>query len=418
MRDVDLYAQILGLCEPWEVTSVDLDRAAGQLVVKVSLMADAALRCPHCGQAAPGYDRRIRRWRHLDTCQYVTILEAEVPRLSCPEHGVVTILVPWAEPDSGFTQLFEALVIDWLKEASTQAVARQMGLSWGAIDRIMQRAVARGLARRKTVSPQRLCVDETSFRKRHDYVTVVTDPQVGTVLHVADDRKTGSLAGFYEGLSDAQRAGIEAVAMDMWPAYINATRAHVPGAEDKIAFDRFHVAKLLGEAVDQVRRQEHKQLRTQGRDDLTGSRYVWLTDPANMTAAQQERFRWLRHGALKTARAWAIKDLASQLWDYRSRTWAKKAWDRWLGWALRCRLPPIRKVALTIKAHLWGILNAIVLRQSNGHAEGMNSRIQRIKQRACGFRNKERFRNAIYFHLGGLDLYPDDPANMQTHLMR
>jgi transposase len=128
---------------------------------------------------------------------------------------VVTILVPWAEPDSGFTQLFEALVIDWLKEASTQAVARQMGLSWGAIDRIMQRAVARGLARRKTVSPQRLCVDETSFRKRHDYVTVVTDPQVGTVLHVADDRKTGSLAGFYEGLSDAQRAGIEAVAMDM-----------------------------------------------------------------------------------------------------------------------------------------------------------------------------------------------------------
>lgn len=411
MRDVDLYAQILGLSLPWEVTAVDLDRAAGQLVVNVSLAEGVQLSCPHCGRASPGYDRRVRRWRHLDTCQYVTILEAEVPRLSCAEHGVVTAAVPWAEPDSGFTQLFEALVIDWLQEASLQAVARQLGLSWGAIDRIMKRAVTRGLARRDAVAPRRLCVDETSFRKRHDYVTVVTDPQAGTVLHVADDRRTGSLAAFYEGLDDARKAGVEAVAMDMWPAYINATRAHVPEAEDKIAFDRFHVAKLLGEAVDQVRRQEHKQLRQQGREDLKGSRYVWLTDPANMTAVQKERFQALRHGTLKTARAWAIKDLASQLWDYRSRTWAKKAWVRWLGWALRCRLPPMRKVALTIKAHLWGILNAIVLKQSNGHAEGMNSRIQRIKQRACGFRNKERFRNAIYFHLGGLDLYPEGIRN-------
>lgn len=406
MRDVDLYAQILGLTVPWEVTAVELDRAAGQLVVQVALMADTALACPQCGRPSPGYDRRVRRWRHLDTCQYVTILEAEVPRLSCPEHGVVTASVPWAEPDSGFTQLFEALGIDWLQEASIQAVARQLGLSWGAIDRIMQRAVARGLARREAVSPRRLCVDETSFRKRHDYVTVVTDPQAGTVLHVADDRRSGSLGEFYAGLSEAQKARIEAVSMDMWPAYINATWDHVPGAETKIAFDRFHVAKLLGEAVDQVRRQEHKQLRAQGCDDLKGSRYVWLTDPANMTVAQKDRFQALRQGTLKTARAWAIKDLAAQLWDYRSRSWAKKAWDRWLGWALRCQLPPMRKVALTIKAHLWGILNAIVLRQSNGHAEGMNSKIQRIKQRACGFRNKERFRNAIYFHLGGLDLYP------------
>lgn len=110
-----MFAQILGLSVPWEVTAVDLARAAGQLVVKVSLMADAVLGCPHCGQFCPGYDRRVRRWRHLDTCQYVTILEAEVPRLSCPEHGAMTATVPWAEPDSGFTQLFEALVIDWLK---------------------------------------------------------------------------------------------------------------------------------------------------------------------------------------------------------------------------------------------------------------------------------------------------------------
>jgi len=142
-------------------------------------------------------------------------------------------------------------------------------------------------------------------------VTVVTDPQAGTVLHVADDRKAASLTTFYASLSPEQAAGIEAVSMDMWPAYINATRAHVPGAQDKIAFDRSHVAKLLGEAVDRVRRQEHRLLRAQGCDDLKGSRYVWLTDPARMTTLQKARFQALRRTTLKKARAWAIKDLGT-----------------------------------------------------------------------------------------------------------
>jgi len=148
MRDIDLYTQILGLSLPWKVDAVELDRAAGQLLVKVSLSDSAVLCCPHCGHDSAGYDHRVRRWRHLDTCQYETILEARVPRVRCPEHGVVTVQVPWADADSGFTQLFEALVIDWLQEASIQAVSRQLGLSWGVIDRIMQRAVTRGLARR------------------------------------------------------------------------------------------------------------------------------------------------------------------------------------------------------------------------------------------------------------------------------
>ena len=145
---------------------------------------------------------------------------------------------------------------------------------------------------------------------------------------------------------------------------------------------------------------------SQGTDVLKGSKYTWLTRVENMTDAQRERFVALRNSTLKTARAWAIKDTAMHLWHYRSRTWAHKAWQRWLGWALRCRLPPMRAAALTIKRQLWGVLNAIVLDLHNGHAESMNSRIQRIKQRACGFRNRDRFRNAIYFHLGGLDLSP------------
>jgi transposase len=406
MRDKDLYSQILGIQTPWQVSDVELDNQSGEVTVHVEQQAGQPLTCPQCGSVCAGYDKRQRRWRHLDTCQYKTILVGDVPRVECKEHGVVTVSVPWAEPGSGFTALFEALVIDWLKEASVSAVSRLMGLSWNAIDGIMQRAVERGLSRREAFNPIHLGVDETSFRKRHDYVTIVSDQDTGRVLHVGEDRKKAGLKAWYESLYDEQRSAIESVSMDMWPAFINATLESLPGAENKIAFDKFHVAKYLGEAVDKVRRQEHKALMNEGYEDLKGSKYDWLYNPENMTRQQKRRFSVLRDSALKTARAWAIKELAMSLWSYVSKTWAEKGWKRWLSWAQRSRLDPIREVAKTIKEHLWGILNAIVLKVSNGPAEGINSKIKTIKVRSRGFRNKRRFANAIYFHLGGLNLYP------------
>jgi transposase len=303
--------------------------------------------------------------------------------------------------------MFEALVIDWLKEASTLGVSRLMGLSWNAIDGIMQRAVERGLSRRDETRATQIGVDETAFRKRHDYVTIVSDQKVGTVLHVGSDRKKQGLKDWYGSLSEEQREAIESVSMDMWPAFINATLESIPDAEEKIAFDKFHVAKYLGEAVDKVRRQEHKALMSEGYEDLKGSKYDWLYNPENMTRKHKMRFKMLRESTLKTARAWAIKEMAMSLWHYVSKTWARKGWEQWLSWAVRSRLKPIKEVAKTIKEHLWGILNAIVLKVSNGPAEGLNSRIKTIKVRSRGFRNKKRFANAIYFHLGGLDLYPE-----------
>ena len=407
MRDKDLYAQILGIENPWQVSNVELALSEGEVTVHVELKEGAKLCCPTCGRVTPGYDSRTRRWRHLDTCQYKTILVADVPRIECKEHGVVTLAVPWAEPGSGFTAMFEALVIDWLKEASISAVARLMSLSWNAIDGIMQRAVERGLSRREVLCPTQIGVDETAFRKRHDYVTVVSDQDAGTVLHVGNDRKKETLKAWFDGLTEEQRAAIESVSMDMWPAFINATLESLPEANEKIAFDKFHVAKYLGEAVDKVRRQEHKALMSEGYEDLKGSKYDWLYNPENMTCKQKRRFKALRESTLKTARAWAIKELAMSLWHYVSKTWARKGWQQWQSWAIRSRLDPIREVAKTIKEHLWGILNAVVLKVSNGPAEGLNSRIKMIKVRSRGFRNKERFANAIYFHLGGLDLYPE-----------
>ena len=280
MRDKDLYARILDIEAPWRVADVELNLQQGEVVVHVEHHGKA-LNCPECGQPARRYDTRQRRWRHLDTCQYRTILAAELPRVQCERHKVKQVAAPWSESGSRFTALFEALVIDWLREANTAAVAQQMGLSWDEVDGIMQRAVQRGLERREVQAPQRIGVDETSFQKRHEYVTVVNDLD-GHVLHVADGRGKESLEEFYKQFDREQLAGIKTVAMDMWEPYIRVTTQYVADAQEKIAFDKFHVAGHLGDAVDRVRRAEHRRLA--GADDqrLKGSRYRWLTNPENM----------------------------------------------------------------------------------------------------------------------------------------
>jgi len=407
MRDKDLYAAILGIRLPWQVASVELLESTEEVRVRIEARPGTRFDCPRCGsRPCPGYDTRRRRWRHLDTCQFKTILEADVPRIECAEHGVVQVDVPWAEPGSGFTALMDALVIEWLKEASIQAVARRMRLSWSQVDGIMQRAVRRGLARRGPVAPKRIGVDETSFQKRHEYVTVVNDLDHGRVVWVADGRGQSALDGFYEGLTPRGRESIEAVAMDMWMPYICSTAIHVPQAEEKIAFDRFHVVKHLTDAVDQVRRHENRQLVSAGDDRLKRSKYLWLRRSQDLRGQQRLRFRDLKNSALKTARAWALKEAAVRIWGYTVRGWARRAWNAWLDWASRCRLEPMVKVAKMIRYHLIGILNADVLGVTNARAESLNAKIQKVKRMACGFRNRARFRNAILFHLGGLDLAP------------
>jgi transposase len=406
MHDKELYAAILGIRSPWLVTRVELDAKSEQVSVLIEAQAGSTFECPTCSKVSPGYDTRRRSWRHLDTCQFKTILVAEVPRVRCAEHGVLQIAVPWAEAGSGFTALMEALVINWLKEASIQAVARRMKLTWDQIDGIMQRAVKRGLARRTLGPLARLCVDETSFQKRHEYVTIVTNLEGNSVVYVADGRNQAALDGFWAELTPDQLAAIEAVAMDMCAPYIRSTKEHLPGADEKICFDRFHVARAINEAVNTVRKQEHRELCAIGDPVLKGTKYVWVKNPENRTEIQESLFNHLRDSGLKVARAWAIKELARSLWSYVTRGWAKRAWEKWISWAMRCRLEPMRRVAKTVRAFLWGILNAIKLDVTSAAGESINAKIQRVKDRSCGFRSRERFRNAIYFHCGGLDLYP------------
>lgn len=406
MDEKILYAKLLGLNSPWGVDKVELRLDEGEVHVWVVLPPKQLWVCPDCLERAPIHDHRERVWRHLDTFQYRTLLHARVPRLNCPRHGVRQLRVPWAEEGSRFTALFEALAIDWMKQAPLAAVAERLHLSWDEAAGIQERAVRRGLARREVETVRYLGVDETSFQRRHEYVSVVTDLERTRVLYVADDRKRESLDSFWQGLSREHLGSIEAVAMDMWEPYIRSTRAHLPDADSKIVFDKFHVAQHLNNAVDKVRRQENRQLLAEGKPWLVKTKFSWLRNPENFTQQSWREFAPLRESVLKTARAWALKEAAMCLWDLRYLGVVERNFRAWYNWAIRSRLEPIKRVARMIKAHWTNIKTYFKHRITNAGAESINAKIQMVKYMSRGFRNRQRFRNAIYFHCGGLDLYP------------
>jgi len=347
-------------------------------------------------------------WRHLDTCQYQTFLHARVPRVACPTHGVRQVRVPWAEARSRFTLLMERLVIDLILQCSTiTGACRIARVTWDEAWGIMERAVARGRAGKVAQPIPYLGVDEKAFRKGHRYHTVVCDLERSTVECVAEDRCTDSPAAYYRALADEHRAGIQAVAMDMWEPYIRATREGLPEGEQKIVFDRFHIMRAMTGAVDTVRKQEHRAFRRAGLDSpLTGTRYLWLYSAEHLPASDAETSAALRALNLKVGRAWAIKEALRTLWTYRQGAAVQRFFARWYAWAIRSRLKPIRAAAATLKRHLDGVLRFVKHPITNGVAEGLNSKIMSIKRKAGGFRNPQNFTTAIYFHCGGLDLYP------------
>ena len=344
--------------------------------------------CPHCARGLPLYDHAEERtWRHLDSCQYQTHLHARIPRVACGEHGVVQVTVPWAEARSRFTLLFERLAIDVLGQCDVTGATKILRVSWDEAWGIMERAVTRGRQRKAPKVVRRIGVNEKAAAKGHRYVTLVCDLEDGTVEHIADARKKESRDGDYQGLSAEQLAGLEAVAMDMWEPYIQATLARVPEAAGKIVFDRFHVMGYLGKAVDTVRKQEHRELMASGDATLKGSKYLWLYSRENVPARRRDEFDALRRKELKVGRAWAIKESLRRLWHYVYPASGWKFWKRWYFWATHNRLEPIRKAAGTVRRHIDNILTYYQHPVTNAMSEGLNSKIQKIKSMACGFRN-------------------------------
>jgi transposase len=269
----------------------------------------------------------------------------------------------------------------------------------------MDRAVERGLLERNLDEVTHVGLDEKSFRRGQDDISVMTDIDASRVLEVSEGRDEAAADVLWDTLSQEQKEHVEAVAMDMWQAYENSTTKQVPEAE--IVQDRFHIAKYLNEAVDKVRRQEHKLLKGDGDETLKGTKQLWLYSPGNMSDEQWSELEALRFQDLKTSRAWALREHFRWFWEYTYAGNAKKFFSSWYQWASRCRLPPVVKVAKMIKRRLPNIVTWFRHRISNGPAEGFNSRIQSIKSAARGFRSFKNYRTRILFFCGKLKLNPD-----------
>jgi transposase len=407
MESKELYQCLLGLNEPWTVERVELDMNRQQVDVYAEHPSGTRFGCPECGQELAVYDHLGERiWRHLDSCQFLTYLHATPPRVSCPEHGVRQARLPWAEAGSRFTHLFEALAINVLLAANIKRAAQILRISWDQAWHLMERAVLRGRAAKGNALPRQIGIDEKAIAKGHQYMTLVCDLEEATVEYIGEGRKEESLTPYFAAFGTERCAEIEAISLDMWPAFINACKAQVPNAAEKMVFDRFHIMQHVSKAVGRTRKDEHKALRSQGDDTLVRSKYLWLYSAENMSVSAKERFDAIMHGNLKTARAWALKESLRELWSYHSLGWAKRFWQRWYYWATHSRLPAMVDAAKLIARHLQNILTYFKHRITNAVAEGLNSKIATIQKRACGFRNRDHFKIAIYFHCGGLDLYP------------
>lgn len=404
MKDTALYEQLLGLKAPWSVRSVELSMAEQRVIVEVVLKAGQVwgdLADPTKRAHIHGW--REREWRHLDTCQFETIIRARVPQLKHSDGTVAEVAVPWAERYARVTKLMESFVVRLLQACpNVKSVCGLTGLAWSTVNDIMLCAVERGLMRRSEEAVPQVGIDEKSIERGHSYASVLTDLKQGRVLDVVPGRTLEAATQLIETLSEAQRESVQAVAMDMWPAYMSAAQSSLPQAD--IVHDRFHVAKYLGEAVDLVRRAEHRHMNKAGNSPLTGSKWRWLKTYADGRSAEAVAFRALNQLNLKTSRAWRIKESFAPFWSYRYPAAAKRFFDAWAGNAMRSRLEPVKKVVRMLRRHETGLLNYSRHRISNACAEGFNSSIQLIKTNARGLRNFGHYRARILFHCGKLEM--------------
>lgn len=346
--------------------------------------------------------REIRRWRHLDIMQYKTFICAKIPRIKSKDGSIESVKVPWAGENERHTFLFERLAIDLLLATRNQTqTAHLLRTTFNIVNRIIHLSTKRGLARRdKNVVYKRLSLDEKSQSKGHNYVTVLSDPDRGIIIDVAEGRTKKSCTELLnKNLSLAQIAEVDTVSLDMWMAFNTSVDEILPKA--KKVHDRFHLIKYLNEAVDNVRRREVKT-----NEALRNSRYSLLKNIPNFTEKQYFKFEEILRLNTTVSHAWRLKECFRNLSgcaDYRE---AFKRFSDWSDFCIWEGIPEIVKVVNMFKNHIKGVCNALVETASNAMAERLNGKIQEIKTIGRGYRKFENFRSAILFFNGGLDLYP------------
>jgi len=403
MTDKKFFYEALGLSDPWIISNIELNTEAETVVVNVGLKEKT--KWAQEGELLPIHDYTIRSWRHLDTMQLETTIVAKVPRVHYPDGTTGIVSVPWAGARSRWTTAFERRAITVIKACSSlSAASRLLDLGWKSVDAIMRRAVERGLARREIGEVKTLGMDDKSFRKHHRYGTLVNDLENGVVLEVVETREAQAARIALSVLDDKKLEKVEAVAIDMSSTYESVIREMCPNAS--VVYDKWHVFKLLSDAVDSVRRDEHRELMAEGDESLKGTRYSWLQRIENMAEKTYESFLELSAKAYRTAKAWEYRFLFEGFWEQSSKGKAAAFFEKWFRRAVRSKLAPVVAAARTLKRHLPGLLTYFEYRITNAVSEGLNSRIEAIKNSARGFHSFETFRTRILFFLGGLELNP------------
>lgn len=408
---LSLFTQALGLVKPWQVSQVRFEPELQEIHFDVECVAKR-LACPRCEAAdQPIHDRMGRDWQHLHFFQFRALIHAQVPRVRCAKcadsddgGSVHQVAVPWARERSGFTLLFEALVVTLAR--MTRMPVRAIGKLLGIRDARLWRSL-RALVDEAYATVDMSAVDAVGVDEKHvgrlGMVTVVHDQSAATkgrVLHISQGQKAANVGEFASALTahGGDPAGIHRCAMDMAKSYQAGARRHLPNAQ--ICFDPFHLVKLANEALEAVRRTEVKSVPA-----LKRTRYHWLKDASDWTP-REINMHWLRHSGLKTARAWRLKERLRDIlaWRRYPQIPVITLLNQWISWARRCRLAPFKRLAATFKAHLAGIHNTLTLGNTNATAESINAEIQAAIARARGFRNFHNLRTIVYLLKGGLNL--------------
>jgi len=403
----ELFATALGLSAPWKVARSGLEDGSGGtkfLYVDIEVEPGAKMPCPCCGTLCSLYDHKIKRWRHLNFWQHCTYLSAEVPRVNCPKDGVCQVQVPWARAGSGFTLLFEAFVMALVKEMAVSEVAALVCEYDTRLWRIVGHYVAQAHARQDWSGIKAVGIDETATRKGHRYATVAVELDLqgqdpARLLFMTPDRSAQCVAEFSAQMPahGAQPQQVEVAAIDMSPAFEKGVAQHLPNA--RIVFDRFHVMKLAGEAVDSVR----KELRAEGAD-VKGALWALRGNWEGLKDHQRQLRIQLCAQHKELGRALALRESLQDTWEWPGPASAAMHLKGWCSWAVRSRLSAFKKLAATIKDHWQGILAFYPHRITSAAIEAINGIIQTARRRARGFRNFDNLRAIAYWMAGHLDL--------------
>ena len=405
-----LFETALGISAPWFVTGTDFNAQARTLTIRVDFVSGSRFAVAGVDGEHPVHDTVSKRFRHLNFFQHECFLEVRVPRVRLPDGAVRQIEPPWAGKLSGFTLLFEALVLMLCQQMTFAAAARLVGESRHRVAVICERYVALALAQADFSGVHELAIDETSRARGHDYITLAADAVERRVLAVAEGRSVDSIEALV-GELDAHGcapAQVSSVSIDMSPAFIKGCAEHLPNA--RITFDKFHVVWHASTAVDKMRRIEQRTDRS-----LKGLRWSLLKDRSRLSAEAAADLDALiaRMTTVRTARAWVYKEQLREILERKQINVVRTMLQHWCTCVMRSKVEPMKEVAALVRHHLDGIIAWAQTRQTNGFLEALNGLFQAAKRRARGFTRMSTIRTVIFLIAGKLDFRVINPHASQ-----